>query len=277
MFFTGAWMQTVVMAWLIYELTDSVFLLGVFTTARLFPMLFGPIGGVLADRFDRPRMLLGIQIMAFGVASILALLVFTNHVQFWHLLLGGFLIGIGQTPSQPARATMVMEIVGRKDLANATALNTLTLTSSQITGAAVGGAILAATDAGSAFIVAGFCFFLSGLTLLPLKDLDKNVQKSKNSPITDLIDGFSFVFKSREILALLSVTITANIFVWPIFQSFLPVFAKDILKAGPGGLGLITAAAGTGAIIGSLLIANMGDFNWKGRLLIIGTGLLGLF
>ena len=277
MFFTGAWMQTVVMAWLIYELTGSVFLLGVFTTARLFPMLFGPIGGVLADRVDRPRMLMGVQLMAFAVALTVAVLVLFDRVQYWHLLVGGFLTGLAQTPSQPARATMVMEIVGRRDLANATALNTLTLNSSQITGAAVGGVALATLGAAPALLGSAFCFFISALNLVPLLKLDRYAEKARNSAFHDLVEGFSIVLRNKAIMAVLSVTVAANIFVFPVFQSFLPVFAKDVLKAGPGGLGMITAAAGTGAIMGSLLIAGMGDFSWKGRLYVLGTGAMGLF
>ena len=277
LFFTGAWMQTVVMAWLIYQLTESVFLLGLFTTIRLFPMLFGPIGGLLADRVDRPRFLLWVQFMVLLVALVIAILVLLDRVQYWHLLLGGFLTGLGQTPSQPARATMVMEIVGRRDLSNATALNTLTLNSSQITGAAVGSAALAVLGAGPALAGAALCFLLSAANLVPLRKLDRDTEKAGSSALGDLIDGFRVVLRSREMMAVLSVTITANVFVFPVFQSFLPVFAKDILGAGPGGLGMITAAAGIGAIAGSLLIAGMGDFSWKGKLYVLGTGALGLF
>ena len=277
LFFTGAWMQTVVMAWLIYELTGSVFLLGVFTTARLLPMLFGPIGGLLADRVDRPRFLLWVQFGVFLVALTVAVLVLLDRVQYWHLLVGGFLTGLGQTPSQPARATMVMEIVGRRDLANATALNTLTLNSSQITGAAVGGVTLAVLGAGPALVGAALCFLLSAANLAPLRKLDRYTERASSSALGDLIEGFRVVLRNKEMVAVLSVTITANIFVFPVFQSFLPVFAKDVLEAGPGGLGMITAAAGIGAIAGSLLIAGMGDFSWKGKLYILGTGALGVF
>lgn len=277
MFFTGAWMQTLVLAWLIYDLTGSIFLLGIFTTARLFPMVLGPIGGLLADRVDRTRMLIGVQAMACAVALTIAALVFTGLVEYWHLLVGGFLIGLAQTPSQPARATMVMEIVSRKDLANAIALNTLTLNTSQITGAAVGGVALATLGPGPALLGAAGCLLLSALALVPLLKLDRHTAKASHSPLRDMVEGFRVVLVSKEMMAVLSVTFAANIFVYPIFQSFLPVFAKDVLKAGPGGLGMITAAAGVGAISGSLLIAGMGDFSWKGTLYMLGTGAFGLF
>ena len=277
MFFTGVWMQTLVMAWLTYELTGSVFLLGIFTTVRLLPMVLGPIGGLLADRVDRPRMLLGAQAMACTVALALAGLVLADGLQYWHLLVGAFFTGLGQTPSQPARATMVMEIVGRADLANAIALNTLTLNSSQITGAAVGGVALAAFGPGPALLGAASCLLISALSLVPLLKLDRHTVKARNSPLRDLVEGFRVVLGSKPMVGVLSVTLTANIFVYPVFQSFLPVFAKDVLKAGPGGLGMITAAAGVGAISGSLFIAGLGDFSWKGKLYVLGTGVFGLF
>lgn len=275
-FFGGVWTQTLILGWLVFDLTDSTFLLALFTAARLGPMMLGPIGGMIADRFDRARFLLFTTAWAFVAVSALAILVSTGLVTYWHIIVGGFCIGLAQSPAQPARFTLVSDIVDRSQLSNANALNSMALTMTQVIGPAIGGVMISAFGVSAALWISAAWYPISFITLWPIKSLGQ-VPKGQQteSALKQISSGFRILLRDRTMASVLFVTFAANIFLWPVFQAFMPVFAKDILDLNASGLGWLLACSGIGAVIGSLGIAFLGDFKHKGGMFAFGTAAWG--
>lgn len=275
-FFGGAWTQTLVLGWLVYETTQSAFLLSLFTAVRLVPLLLGPFGGVLSDRFDRVRLLIVACLWAIGAVSTVAVMVSMGYVPFWALVGGGLAIGLAQSPSQPARAALVFDLVGRKNLSNANALNAMAINMTQVVGPALGGAMISTFGAPAALWISTAWYAISLLTLLPLRSL-KRVQHAHPEPVLQMLSGgFRMILANRLTAAVLLVTLAANILIWPIYQGFIPAFAASILDLDAAGLGWLLTCSGVGGLTGSLIIASLGDFRFKGGLFVLGTAAWGV-
>lgn len=275
-FFGGTWSLTLILGWLVFDITHSEFLLALFTAARLGPMLLGPISGVIADRFDRPRFLLVAVVWAFAAASAVATFVSIGHITYGEIVLGGFCIGLAESPSQPSRYTLVMDIVGRRHMTNANALNAIAMSATQMIGPAIGGALIALFGVPTALWVAGLWYPVSFILLWPIRDIGKRQTGIVHeSPMRQLVDGIRVVLTSRMMVSVLFVSLAANVLIFPIYQTFMPVFAKSVLGLGPDGLGWMLASFGTGAIVGSLAIAWLGNFKHKGSLFVFGTAAWG--
>lgn len=275
-FFGGAWTQTLVLGWLVYETTESAFLLSLFTAVRLAPLLLGPIGGVLSDRFDRVRLLIAACLWALGAVSSVAVMVSMGYVPFWALVLGGFAIGLAQSPSQPARAALVFDLVGRENLSNANALNAMAINMTQVIGPALGGAMISTFGAAAALWISAAWYAISLLTLLPLR-AEKRVTHADPEPLLRMLSGgFRMILSSRLSAAVLLVTLAANILIWPIYQGLIPAFAASVLDLDAAGLGWLLTCSGVGGLTGSLIIASLGDFRLKGGLFVLGTATWGV-
>jgi MFS family permease len=260
-----------VLGWLVYETTRSDLMLAGFTAARLAPMLLGPLAGALSDRYDRVRMLAVACLWAFVAAVAVAALQSMADVPYWALVLGGLAIGLAQSPSQPARAALVMDLVGRQNLSNANALNTMALHMTQVVGPALGGAMISAFGAAAALWISAAGYAVSLLGLWPLRHADKAVRRESEPVRSMLTTGVRSILRNRLTAGVLGVTLAANVLLWPIAQSFMPVFAKESLGLDAGGLGWLLACGGIGGLIGSLVIAALGDFRFKGALFVFGT------
>ncbi|MGD9479566.1 MFS transporter [Shinella sp. G-2] len=274
-FFAGVWTQTLVLGWLVFEITHSEFSVAIFTAARLLPMMLGPIAGVVSDRFDRPKLLLFASGWAFCAISTVALLVALDRISFWGLVFGGFCIGLAQSPSQPARFSLVAELVGRKSLSNANALNSIVFSMTQVIGPALGGAMIAAFGAAAALAISALWYLVSFLALWPLRSVRNSRDIHKESLGALLATGFRTIRSNRLLTCVLGITFAANIFLWPVYHGFMPVIAKEHLGLSPQGLGWLLACAGAGGLTGSLLIASLGDFRFKGGLFVLGTATWG--
>ncbi|MFD2081694.1 MFS transporter [Actinopolymorpha cephalotaxi] len=282
-FFGGAWTQTLILGWLVYDRTGSEFLLAVFTAARLAPMMFGPISGVVSDRYHRPRLLLVAAAWAFVAVAVVAALASSGHLPYWGIVVGGLCIGLAQSPSQPARATLVMDLVGRENLSNANALNSIVMNMTQIVGPAAGGVMISVLGVPTALWISALWFLLSWLLLWPLRNVGYAssaaatvVPRGPGESIREsLVAGLRAVVTNRLAAAALLVTLAANITLWPIYQSFMPVFARD-LGLDATGLGWLLTCGGLGGLAGSLVIAGLGDFRFKGGLFVVGTAIWGV-
>lgn len=274
--------MTLILERLVFDLTHSEFLLALFTAVRLGPMLLGPISGVIADRFNRPRFLLGAVVWAFAASSALAILVSIGRVTYWEIVVGGFCIGLAESPSQPSRYTLVMDIVGRPHLTNANALNTIAMSTTQLVASAIGGALIAVCGAPAALWVAALWYPVSFILLWLIRDIGTGATRIVHeSAIRQLVDGIRVVLTSRMMMSVLFVSLAANVLIFPAFQTFMPVFAKSVLGLGPDGLGWMLASFGIGATVDSLVIARLGNVKHTGSLFIFGTaawsGLWALF
>lgn len=170
-FFGGVWSLTLVLGWLAFELTGSEMLVALYTAARLAPLLLGPLAGALADRHDRVRLLLLAAGWAAAATFLLAALAGAGLLPYWALVVGGFVLGLAQSPSQPARASRVLDIVGHENLSNANALNALAMNMTQVFGPALGGVLIGSLGPSAALWVSGAWFVVSFALLVPLRGI----------------------------------------------------------------------------------------------------------
>ncbi|MFC4337424.1 MFS transporter [Salininema proteolyticum] len=275
-YFGGVWTQTLVLGWLAYELTHSELLVAVYTAARLAPLLLGPVAGVLADRFNRVRVLLAACGWATFAVGTVAALTTLDLLPYWALVLGGLAIGLGQAPSQPARMALVLELVGPRNLSNANALNSMALNMTQVIGPALGGAMIAAVGAPAALWISTAWYVCSFLLILPLRRYGAVAGGVGESVLGMVAGGLRIVGRNRLAVSILMVTLAANTLLWPVFQSFMPVFAEESLNLDAAGLGALLTCAGLGGLVGSLVIASLGDFRFKGALFLVGTSAWGV-
>lgn len=271
-FFGGIWTQTLVLGWLAYELTGSESLVAVFTAVRLAPLLLGPVAGAIADRHDRFRLLLLACGWAMIAVAIIAALASVGAVSYPVLVAGGLALGLAQSPSQPARASLVMDLVGRERLSNANALNAMAMNMTQVIGPALGGILIATIGPAAALWFSMLWYAASFALLWPIRrSVPHSGHPGAESVIAMLGGALRSIGSNRLALTVLLVTVFANILIWPIFQSFMPVFAAETLSLDATGLGALLTLCGVGGLLGSLLIAGLGDFRAKGALFIGGT------
>ncbi|TDW81810.1 putative MFS family arabinose efflux permease [Kribbella pratensis] len=274
-FFGGVWTQTLVLGWLAWETTHSDFLVAVYTAVRLAPLLLGPFAGAFADRHNRVRLLIVAASWALVAVSAVATLASLGKAPYWVLVVGGLAIGLAQSPSQPARASLVMDLVGRRNLSNANALNSLALNMTQVIGPAIGGLMITGLGAPAALWVSNFWYAISLAALLPLREYGRVVGGHTGSALRMVTSGLRDLARNRLASTVLLITLAANTLLWPIAQSFMPVFAQESLGLDAAGLGWLLTCAGVGGLTGSLVIAWLGDFRFKGGMFVVGTAIWG--
>jgi MFS family permease len=275
----GTWMQQVAEAWLVYRLTGSAALLGIAGFASQIPVfLLATIGGTVADRANRHRILVITQTTSMVLPLILATLVFTGHVHVWHVFTLAATLGVVNAFDVPARQAFVVEMVGKEDLVNAIALNSSIVNGARTIGPAVAGVLLAAVGEGWCFLINGLSYVavITGLLLMKLPARDKQTQPPP--ALADTVEGFRFVRRSppvRDLLLLVGLVSFAGMS----YSVLMPIFADSILHGGPKGLGLLMASAGFGSLCGALSIASRSSTRGLGRVvalsaLTFGVGLM---
>ncbi|MFF0342314.1 MFS transporter [Kribbella sp. NPDC004875] len=274
-FFGGVWTQTLVLGWLAYETTHSEFLVAVYTAVRLAPLLLGPFAGAVADRHNRVRLLIIAASWALVAVTTVATLTSLGKASYWVLVVGGLAIGLAQSPSQPARASLVLDLVGRRNLSNANALNSMALNMTQVVGPAIGGLMINGLGAPAALWVSTFWYAISLVMLLPLREYGRVVGAHTGSAVRMVTSGLREIAANRLASTVLLVTLAANTLLWPVAQSFMPVFAQESLGLDAAGLGWLLTCAGVGGLAGSLVIAWLGDFRFKGGMFVVGTAIWG--
>ena len=272
---TGTWMQNVAQAWLVYRLTGSAVLLGLVSFAGQIPVfLMAPVGGIVADRFPRRRVVIGTQTAAMLLALVLAALTLTGTVQIWHIFVLSALLGIVNAFDIPARQAFFVEMVGRADLINAIALNSSMFNASRIVGPAVAGILVAAIGEGWCFFVNGVSYIAVIAGLLLMTVAERRVIKPPASPLADVMEGFRFVIGSPPIHHLMIMLGILSVTGMP-YAVLMPIFAGQILHAGPRGLGMLMGAAGVGALASALLLASRETVTGLGRWVSISAGAFG--
>jgi MFS family permease len=254
---SGNWMQTVGQGWLVYRLTGSPVALGAFSFASLLPVVpISIFGSALIDRFPKRRLVLVTQFALLINALAWALLASSNHIQMWQILALSFFEGAVGSIDLPARQALLPELVGREDLSNSIALNQMLFQASRIVGPALAGVVIAGYSESMCFLLnaASFVPFILGLVSMRslYRDAGSDVKVRKGSGI----QGLRYLLANSNLAWLLVLMAVSSFLLLP-YVTLLPVFAKDVLKAGPQGLGLLTTSVGIGATIGSLWLAGM--------------------
>ena len=252
---TGTWMQSVAESWLVYRLTGSSALLGVSAFASQIPVfLFATIGGTVADRVNRHRIIVVTQTTSMVLPLILAALTLTGRVHVWHVFVLAACLGIVNAFDIPARQAFLVDMVGRDDLMNAIALNSSMVNGARIVGPAVAGVMVAVVGEGWCFLINGVSYIavIAGLLMM---HVPARPRAARPSPIRETIDGFRFVASTAPVLALL-VLLGLISFAGMPYAVLMPVFAESILHGGARGLGLLMGASGFGALAGALSLAS---------------------
>jgi MFS family permease len=252
----GTWMQQTAQLWLIYRLTNSAALLGVFGFFSQIPVFFlAAVGGYVGDHYNRHRGVIWTQTAAMILAFLLAALTLANVVRVWEIVAVGFLVGIVNAFDVPIRQAFLVQMVGREDLPNAIALNSSIFNGARVVGPAIAGFAIA-------WLGEGWCFFLNGVSFLAviaalfmMRIAKTESRPIDGSPFQKLIQGFHFAMNDRPIRSALLLVSLMSMFGWQ-YTVFMPIFARDVLHGGPSMLGLLMTSAGVGAVIGALHFAS---------------------
>ena len=273
----GIFLYFMVQGWLVLTLTDSAFWVGAtMGMAGLGTMSFSLLGGVLADRLDRRSLVIGGQLVQATYASIISVLVLTDQVQLWHILLVAFVDGGVASIKLPAREALTLDIVGRENLLRATAANFMAMTLFGMTAPLVGGVVVTAFDIGWAYVIWAGVTLASTAVLLRLKGVPKRRSETRASPVQDLKIGIRYALATPTVRTLLLIILVTEIFGWA-HESMLPVMARDEFHVDASGLGYLLTVAAAGGLVGTLAVSAMGDIKDKGRVMVVGQGGFGLF
>ena len=265
----GTWMQIIAQSWVVYQIGHSELTLGLVAFASAIPVLVvSPWGGVIVDRVSRRNLLITTQSGAMLLAFILAALMFNNAVQEWHVVVLAALLGVVNAFDAPARQAFVPEMVGKEDLPNAIALNSMMFNSARVIGPAVAGLVLAAVGAAWCFTLNGISFFavLVGLLLMKLPAREK-IQHI-NSPWQQLKSGLKYTAGQREISSLILLSLVFSVFGIS-YSTILPAFVEKTLHQGALTYGWINTATGFGALTSAFMMAHRMSHGQRGRLLVL--------
>src|SRR5579863_587187 len=270
----GTWMQIVAQGWLIYRLSHSAFLLALDQFLGGIPIfLVSLIGGVVADRMERRKILLGSQYVQMATASILTVLVATGLVHVWHILCLSFISGFAQAFGGPAYQALIPTLVEKEDMPNAIALNSIQFNVAVMLGPALAGQALAKLGE-------KWCFGLNAVSFLaPIISLSLITArylpvKTAESMFASLKQGIQFARRQTSMEALIILAFCMTALSMPM-RTYIPVFVKDIFHRGPETYGNLLALMGLGSICGSLTIASAGNMKRKGRVALVALACLG--
>ncbi len=258
-------MQVIAQGWLVYELTHSEVALGAVGFASAIPSLLAtPWGGVVVDRVPKRTLLVLTQAGAMLLAFILAALAFTGLVREWHILVLAAALGLVNSFDSPGRQAFVVEMVGREDLPNAIALNSLMFNSARVVGPALGGLLLALVGAAWCFTINGISYLAVIWGLMAMELRPQGAKVIAESPWNQLLMGLRHAREQVELGGLIVLSLIFSVFAIS-YIPLLPAFVDQVLRQGAWAYGWLTAAFGTGAVAGALIIANKPKPGWHGN------------
>ena len=269
----GTWMQTIAQSWLVYRLTGSSLLLGVVGFSSQIPVfLLAPLGGLVADRWPRQKVVIATQTASMILAFMLAGLALAHRLTVWEIMVLAGLLGVVNAFDIPARQAFLIEMVSREDLMNAIALNSSMFNGARVAGPAVAGILVAALGVGWCFFANAVSYIavIIGLLLMKLGPLRTSPKGS--SPFEHIVQGFRYVRDTAPMLALILLIGLVSLVAVP-YSVLMPIFADRVLHRGAHGLGILTGAAGVGALFGALTLAVRRSLQGLGR--VVGLSAVG--
>ncbi len=272
----GTWTQQIALPWLVYRLTGSAVLLGVVSFSTQIPaFILSPFAGVMADRWDRYRILIATQTLSMLQATLLAILYFTGHINIYYIIILAAILGLINAFDMPTRQSFVIALVEKKeDLSNAIALNSMMFNSARLIGPTIAGVIIAASNEGVCFAINAVSFLFVIASLLMMKINPAEINRVKKHVFHEFKDGLAYVFGFTPLkyiillLALVSLTGMS-------YAVLMPVFADKILHGGPGTFGLLMSFAGIGALTGAAHLASRKTVRGLLRIIPIANVLFG--
>jgi MFS family permease len=264
--------QNVLVSWLVLEITNSSFLLGVIMALNFAPRAFGLIAGVLADRVDRRKLLIFLGAIQIVASLALGILIVGGQIEFWHIALIPFIGSTLMSFSQPTSSAFTVDLVGKDEVTNATALNRLCFFAAGIVGPSLVGAFVNKMGIGSFFYLNAVFFTMSIFLILSIKRTSETkVLKKEKSILKDLVEGLKYSWENKIVFAGEWIYLITNIFMWPCNWTLMPIFIRNVLQADASGLGWLSTANRIGGFVATLGIASLGKYKSKGKLLIISS------
>ena len=274
---TGSWMQQLALSWLVYRLTGSALLLGVVAFAGQLPgFVIAPIAGVLADRWNRHRIVVATQALMMLQATAVAVLVIGGWIQVWHLVALATILGVLTGLDIPARQALFLDLVDgdREDLANAIALNSSLFNATRLIGPSLGGFLIARLGEGPVFAINAASYVGVLAALLAMRLGPPITAPAAGSVLVRLREGFRYAFGFQPVRALLLLIAAVSLVGMP-YVVLLPVFAEEILGGGARTLGLLMSAAGLGALGGALYLAGRTTVRGLSRVIVLAGFVFG--
>jgi MFS family permease len=266
----GSWMQIVAQGWLVYQLTDSPLMLGLVNFVGLVPVVpISLLSGVISDWLPRRNLILVTELVLMLQALAMALLTLLGVIQAWQVVVLSFVQGAAAALEQPARLAFVVDTVGKEDLTNAVALNSSAYNVARIIGPAIAGVLVAWVGEAGCFYINGLSYGAVILALLAIRLPRQARPKERLQVAGSLMSGLKYTWNTKTIRSLMIIVAISSFFTLP-YIALMPAFAKDVLGAGPQGLGFLMTAVGLGAIGGALLVANI-QAGRRGKWLMVGN------
>lgn len=278
----GSWMQNIAMSWLVYRLTNSVFLLGVVSFMNLIPsFFFSPFAGVISDKYNRRNIMMTTQVLFMLQALLFAVLTLTNVIEVWHILTLSLFFGFITVFDTPARQSLVVDLVeNRENIGNVIALNSAVFNGARLIGPGIAGVVIAYTGEGICFLINAASFLVIIIALSQIS-VESPQQLKKTSRLWfDLKEGFRYTFGSKSIKLLILVLSAISLMGLPVFV-LLPAYAREVLGGDSKTLGFLMSSAGVGALLAALSLASRSGKAGLSRIvsvtiMLFGFGILGL-
>jgi MFS family permease len=272
----GTWMQRVAMNWLVYRLTDSAFLLGVVSFMGQAPtLLFTPVAGVIADRYDRQRLLMATQILAMVQAGLIAILVVTGAITVWQLILLSLFLGIVNAFDTPVRQSMVVEMIdNREDLGNAIALNSSMVNGARLVGPSIAGILIATGGEGMCFSVNAVSYVAVLMALMAMQVAPRYGRVRDARIWQAWREGVAYTMASQPIRSILLLLAVVSFMGMP-YSTLLPIFAREILHGDAQTLGFLMGASGIGALVGAMFLASRDGVVGLDMVLVVSATIFG--
>jgi MFS family permease len=254
----GDFIQVMAQGWLVWTMTSSPFLLGVVGFYQAMPrLLLGAIGGAIVDRMEPRRLLVSTQILAMLQAFVFWALVYFKSIQFWHIITLVLFLGTVNSVNQTARYSLINNLVPRDDLMNAIALNSSVSNLAKILGPSLGGVLISIIGVAGCLFVNAVSFLAIIGTLVIMKFPSLSSKTGEEAPFwEEVLEGYRFLRGQRRLSSIILLSYGVALLGAP-YSRFLPVFATDVLHAGPSTFGLLLAAPGIGAVVAGLGIASL--------------------
>jgi|TARA_B110000263_G_scaffold47973_1_gene39877 MFS family permease len=263
-------------SWLVWDLTGSSTSVASVLVARAVPMLIlGLIGGVAADRFDRRKLLMIIQVWTLLMHIVMAVLLLAGVIELWHVYVLAFGLGAGMAMNQPVRTSIIPNLVDKKNMMNAMSLNSIAINSTRLIGPALIALLIAVTDVGWAYVWAAGAFVLVIILTTKIEIPHIAVKDGRGNPVHQLIEGFVFIGQHRSILALVLLGL-GPLAIGFSHQVLLPQLVEEQYGYGIGLMGVLTSVGAIGGLAGGLFIASRNDVSYKGKLMLFSAGSYGL-
>lgn len=264
---SAQWIQNATLGWVVYDLTGSAALLGAVMGIRAIPMLvLSPVSGLVADRFDRRKALALSQILPALASLLLAVLIARGAVHVWHLFLFSFLVSTGTVFERTLRNTLVFDVVPRADAANAIALNTIAFSVSRTLGPAFAGFLIAFMGPAWNFAIQGLTYTGVAASVLMIRIAPREARAAAAKGWTSMFTGIRFAATDPIARVIVIIGLVPPLLLIPSFSALMPIFAADIFRTGPEGLGLLLSAVGAGGVIGGVVAASLSRYEHVGRM-----------